>query len=69
MKYLPARKATPEAQAEALSKARAQISRYEQGDNVKHLPQLKRIVALLVGLKLETLEMGGAKAPDTACID
>ena len=69
VKYLPARKATPEAQAEALSKARAQISRYEQGDNVKHLPQLKRIVALLVGLKLETLEIVGAKAPDTACID
>ena len=57
VKYLPLKDDSPEARAKALSDARAQISRYEQGDNVKRLPQLKRIIALFVGLKLETLEI------------
>ena len=57
VKYLPLKNDSHEARAKALSEARAQISRYEQGDNVKCLPQLKRIIALFVGLKLETLEI------------
>ena len=57
VKYLPAKDATPEARARLISEARAQISRYEAGDNVKRLPRVKRIVALFVGLKLETLEV------------
>ncbi len=57
VKYLPQKEATTEAREKALSQARSQISRYEKGDNVKRLPQLKRIVALFVGLKLETLEV------------
>ena len=57
VKYLPAQEATPKAKAKVLSQARAQIARYEQGDNVKRLTCLKRIVALFVGLKLETLEI------------
>ena len=48
---------SPEAREKAILDARAQISRYEQGENVKCLPQLKRIIALFVGLKLETLEI------------
>ena len=57
VKYLPMKDDSPEAREKAISDARAQISRYEQGDNVKCLPQLKRIIALFVGLKLETLEI------------
>ena len=57
VKYLPPKAASTEAKAEALVKAREQISRYEKADNVKSLPKLKRIVALFVGLKLETLEI------------
>ncbi len=57
VKYLPMKDDSPEARERVLSDARAQISRYEQGANVKCLPQLKRIVALFVGLKLETLEI------------
>ncbi len=55
VKHLPLKDDSPEAREKALSAARAQISRYEQGDNVKRLPQIKRIIALFVGLKLETL--------------
>ncbi len=57
VKHLPLKDDSPEARKKALSAARAQISRYEQGDNVKRLPQIKRIIALFVGLKLETLEI------------
>ncbi len=57
VKYLTMKDDSPEAREKALSDARAQISRYEQGDNVKRLPQLKRLIALFVGLKLETLEI------------
>ena len=57
VKYLSRKEATSLAKEKALLQARLQISRYEQGDNVKNLPQLKRIVALFVGLKLETLEV------------
>ncbi len=57
VKYLPLKDDSPEARKKALSAARAQISRYEQGDNVQCLPQLKRILALFVGVKLETLEI------------
>ena len=57
VKYLRMKDDSPEAREKAISDARAQISRYEQGENVKCLPQLKRIIALFVGLKLETLEI------------
>ncbi len=57
VKYLSTKAATGEAKAQALVKAREQISRYEKADNVKCLPKVKRIVALFVGLKLDTLEI------------
>ena len=57
VKYLPLKNDSPEARKKALLDARTQMSRYEEGDNVKCLPQLKRIIALFVGLKLETLEI------------
>ena len=57
VKYLSPKEATEAAKATALSEAKAQIRRYEQGNNVKHLAKLKRIAALFVGLKLETLEV------------
>ncbi len=57
VKYLAPKAATDEAKAEALSQAWEQIRRYEKADNVKRLPKVKRIVALFVGLKLETLEI------------
>ena len=57
VKCLPPKAASTEVKAEALVKAREQISRYEKADNVKCWPKVKRIVALFVGLKLETLEI------------
>ncbi len=57
VKYLAPKNATDKAKAEAMAEARAQIDRYEQSDVVKHLAKWKRIVALFVGLKLETLEI------------
>ncbi len=57
VKYLAPKAATDGAKAEALSQAWEQIRRYEKADNVKCLPKVKRIVALFVGLKLETLEI------------
>ena len=57
VKYLAPKAATDEAKAEALAQAWEQIRRYEKADNVKCLPKLTRIVALFVGLKLETLEI------------
>lgn len=57
VKYLSPKKATESAKAEALADAKEQIRRYEQGDNIKNLTKLKRIVALFVGLKLEKLDI------------
>ncbi len=57
VKYLAPKAATDEAKAQALSQAWEQIRRYEKADNVKRLPKVKRIVALFVGLKLESLEI------------
>ena len=57
VKYLSPKRATESAKAEALAGAKEQIRRYEQGDNIKHLTKLKRIVALFVGLKLEKLDI------------
>ncbi len=57
VKYLAPKAATDEAKAEVLAQAWEQIHRYERADNVKCLPKLMRIVALFVGLKLETLEI------------
>ena len=57
VKYLSPKEATEAVKATALSEAKAQIRRYEQGNNVKHLAKLKRIAVLFVGLKLETLEV------------
>ncbi len=57
VKYLAPKAATDEAKEGALSQAWEQIRRYEKADNVKGIPKLARIVALFVGLKLETLEI------------
>lgn len=57
VKCLLPKAASTDAKAEALAKAREQIARCEKADNVKCWPKVKRIVALFVGLKLETLEI------------
>ena len=57
VKYLAPKASMDEAKAEILAQAWEQIRRYEKADNVKALPKLTRIVALFVGLRLETLEI------------
>ncbi len=57
LKYLSPKAATDEAKEEALTRAKAQIERYEQSDLIKPLSPLKRIVALFVGLQLAKLEI------------
>lgn len=57
VKYLSPKNATDQAKSDAIVEAKSQISRYEKADDLKRLPNLKRIVVLFVGLKLEMLEI------------
>lgn len=57
VKYLSPKNATDQAKSDAIVEAKSQISRYEKADDLKRLPNLKRIVVLFVGLKLEVLEI------------
>ena len=57
VKYLSPKNATDQAKSDAIVEAKSQINRYEKADDLKRLPNLKRIVVLFVGLKLEVLEI------------
>lgn len=56
-KYLPKKKGTDAAIAEARKSAIDQAQRYAQGDNIRVLPQVKCIACVFVGTELKALDV------------
>ena len=57
LKYLTKAKGTPVAVVQKLEEAKAQAADYAHGDNLKNIPQLKRVSAVFVGLELQAFDV------------
>lgn len=57
LKYLTKAKGTPTAVAQKLKEAQTQAIDYAHGDNLKNIPQLKRVAAVFVGLELQAFDV------------
>lgn len=57
LKYLTKKEGTPAAVKAAAEAATAQAERYARCDNIRTIPNLKRVTAIFVGTRLETLDV------------
>ena len=57
LKYLTKAKGSPTTVAQKLKEAQAQAIAYAHGDNLKNIPQLKRVAAVFVGLELQAFDV------------